>query len=76
MQNCGNCKAWREKRSDVSSSGRVGACHVEPPLAALIPQQGLGGQGLAVVSYRPETQESDWCGKWAEGAEASSILPS
>ncbi len=76
MQNCGNCKAWREKRSDGSAGGRVGTCHVEPPQAALVPQQGLGGQGLAVVSYRPETQDSDWCGKWSEGGEASSILPS
>ena len=31
-----------------------GKCHANPPLATLVPSQGIGGQGLALITYSPE----------------------
>lgn len=61
MVRCKNCDAWRPTQNN-----EVGHCYLNPPNAALIPQQGIGGQGLAVVSYRPETRPDDGCTKGLE----------
>lgn len=76
MQNCGNCKMWHSKGTPGPSGQSVGTCRFNPPSCALIPQQGIAGQGLASVTYWTETQATDWCGKWCEGAEPSSLLAS
>ena len=76
MQNCGNCKKWLAKDEVTPNGIRPGICRAAPPCATLIPQQGIGGQGLAVVSYRPESNNGDWCAEWAEGVDASNILAS
>lgn len=76
MQNCGNCKMWHGKGAPGPSGASIGTCRVKHPSSTLVPQQGLGGQGLAVVTYWPETQATDWCGEWCEGVEASSLLSS
>lgn len=67
MINCKWCTYWQTNESD----GR-GKCHRNPPSAALIPAQSVAGPALQVVSYRPETIESDGCG---EGVAIDKRMP-
>jgi len=54
---CRECEAWSESPANPGN----GQCRKHPPQAALVPQQGIGGAGLAVVSYWPETRAGDGC---------------
>ena len=61
MVYCKNCKAWRPLEG-----GQGGHCFVNPPQTTLVPRQGIGGDGIAVVSFRPETRPDDGCSKGLE----------
>ena len=52
---CKDCANWNPQREES------GQCRAKPPMASLIPVQGIGGQGLSVISYWPETKAADWC---------------
>jgi len=58
---CESCESWNPLNDTR------GQCRNKTPLATLIPQQGVGGPSLAVVSYWPETNAGDWCGDGVEG---------
>lgn len=55
MSACKTCIYWEQV------SDKHGKCRVNPPRAELIPMQGIGGQGLSVVTFYPETKPEDWC---------------
>lgn len=63
MVYCKNCQAWRPVNPGDNTGGH---CFINPPQATLVPQQGIGGQGIAVVSFRPETRPDDGCSKGLE----------
>lgn len=58
---CKNCKHWNPVND------QHGQCVKNPPNATLVPAQGLGGQGLTVVSYWPETKPDNRCGSFETG---------
>ena len=63
MLKCKNCACWNIQRDES------GQCRKNPPAAALIPTQGIGGQTLAVVSFWPETKSEDWCNAGVDCSE-------
>lgn len=65
---CKSCAHWIEQTPE---SGR---CAQKPPMATLVPQQGIGGQGLAVITYWPETRPTDHCGSYTSVVEKTSNL--
>ncbi len=66
---CKDCENWNPQRDEA------GQCRAHVPSAALVPSQGIGGPGLAVVTYWPETKPDDWCGEWMEGAALAFTAP-
>lgn len=58
MKNCAICEHWLEHEQHG-----VGKCRRNVPMATLIPSQGIGGTGLAVITYWPETKAGDVCGE-------------
>jgi len=50
---CGNCDFFNMANPDDKTKGQ---CLVNPPSVTLVPQQGIGGPGLAVVSFYPEVE--------------------
>jgi hypothetical protein len=52
---CKDCIAWQ----DINE--QHGKCHGKIPNATLVPTQGIGGQGMAVVTFWPETRPDDGC---------------
>ena len=73
MKNCNDCFYWDKKDELQAEAGR---CSGQGPSATLVPMQGIGGQGLSVVTYWPETKASDRCAKWVESGISSAILQS
>lgn len=69
--NCETCAFWEPKENNQG-----GRCACKPPVASLVPQQGVAGPTLAVVTYWPETRPDDRCGEWAEGGKPSTLLQS
>lgn len=67
MINCKWCAYWHDNENDTR-----GKCHRHPPSVALVPTQGVAGPTLQIVSYRPETIESDGCG---DGIEIDKRMP-
>jgi hypothetical protein len=53
--NCSDCDKW------VELSDQHGRCRALPPRCEVIPVQGIGGQGMSVVTFWPETKPIDWC---------------
>jgi hypothetical protein len=53
---CATCGYWKK------ISDQHGKCRRDVPRAELIPMQGIGGQGLSVVTFWPETKPDDVCG--------------
>jgi hypothetical protein len=60
MTECRNCKYWNNEKTIER-----GQCRLAPPSAVLVPVQGIGGQGMTLISYWPETGASEWCGSFA-----------
>lgn len=60
MISCESCQYWRP----IKNREGFGNCYLSPPSVTLVPQEGIGGMGLAVVSYRPETIAGDVCGSF------------
>lgn len=56
MITCADCPAWQ------NVSENHGKCRADYPRAELVPVQGVGGQGLSVVTFWPETKATDYCG--------------
>lgn len=61
MVNCGVCMYWE------TTDKHRGKCCFNPPAVTLIPQQGIGGAGLAAVTYWPETSSENACGQGDDG---------
>ena len=57
MITCADCPAWQ------NVSENHGKCRADYPRAELVPVQGVGGQGLSVVTFWPETKATDYCGR-------------
>lgn len=55
---CKTCVSWNKGENNR------GQCRSQVPRAELIPVQGIGGQGLSVVTFWPETSANDWCGDY------------
>lgn len=58
MTKCADCIYWIK---NADSTPITGKCEYAPPLASLIPVQGIGGNSLSVVSYWPETAPHNGC---------------
>lgn len=65
---CKTCLHWESK------SVGAGRCTCKPPVATLVPQQGVAGPTLAVVTYWPETRAEDHCGEYANNPSANASV--
>lgn len=69
MKSCKFCKTFNPLDETH------GQCRKEPPEAALVPVQGIGGQSAAVMSYWPQVKNDDWCGAFEPGFEKGLVSP-
>lgn len=67
---CKTCGHFKEQQNER------GRCTAHPPAATLVPQQGMGGPSLAVVTYWPEVNANDHCGEWDGVVDTSKVLQS
>jgi hypothetical protein len=62
---CKHCSYWDEKQLKELDSERTGKCVGKIPNSIVVMQQGFGGQPVpAVMTFWPETRDSDRCGEW------------
>lgn len=69
VETCNKCLFWD------SVDDKTGKCRGTFPQTTLVPAQGIGGVGLQLITYWPETTSADRCGSGRDGRIPYAISP-